>query len=139
LNEDEKKGILNRTLNEYSNDRLSIFELYLKLADHEYAYMARKSIYAAYNAKCNDNVFTKHLLSTNDKRIIYNSPNMYLGVGENQNGMNILGHTLVQIRDKLIIDKKRSKETSLVKKQEDKVFKMYIVLNLLPLWLPLAF
>ena len=30
LNEDEKKGILNRTLNEYSNDRLSIFELYLK-------------------------------------------------------------------------------------------------------------
>jgi predicted NAD-dependent protein-ADP-ribosyltransferase YbiA (DUF1768 family) len=66
-----------------------------------------------------DEKFAKNLMSTENSKLIYYSPNGFLGIGKNKNGLNIYGQALEQVRNEAMVEQNRVLE-------KDNVYLSYI-------------
>jgi len=95
LNEEEIEQLIPKVL----LDNANIFTLYNNYLTQEYVSTIRNALEKAYQSKLkNNDELVNILVSTNLRPIQYISNNVILGVGEDGNGMNLVGKILLQIR-----------------------------------------
>jgi predicted NAD-dependent protein-ADP-ribosyltransferase YbiA (DUF1768 family) len=66
-----------------------------------------------------DENFAKNLMNTETSKLIYYSPNSFLGIGKDKNGLNIYGQALEQVRNEAMVEQNRMLE-------KDNVYLSYI-------------
>ena len=93
-----------------------ISKTYKELYEEETKNVIKEAVLEGLERKFMDSRYSRILLNTGNANILYNSPNTFLGIGNDGNGENIYGKYLLQVRNSLkISDKKQEKE----KKQKE--------------------
>jgi len=105
-----------------------IYKTFLKYQKKELEDVISESLNEAFNVKFQNPNMLKILLSTNNSEIVYVSENDFLGTGSNNNGSNILGKYLMQIRDQ--IKNKNIKEEEKKIKQNN-LYEAFVLYKLL--------
>lgn len=107
---EEVEKIKQTVLQEIAVKRMDIYQFFdFKLAQEEY-HVIRTAVEKAYNAKVKENpALLDTLLKTENLPIVYVSNNPILGNGENNSGQNVIGVTLMQIRNNIVTTRRREK------------------------------
>lgn len=126
INTEELENIRKLIVDELDMQRMDIRSLYNYYLRMEYINNMRTSTEKAYNAKISENKdLEEALLRTENRPIIYHSNNDILGIGKENNGLNFIGKTLMQIRNnirnKFIVQEKEQRELEI----ENKIFDAY--------------
>lgn len=122
LTTEDKKRIKKGT----TVQKMDIYEMYRHYADLEFLENVRTSLEKAYNLLISENpTLQDTLLNTENYPIVYVSDNATLGTGEDGNGYNMVGKTLMQIRHniRLRINEEKVREHKEVR--EDQIFTAY--------------
>jgi len=133
LTRNERSDIRNEVIELSKSDTLPVDSMYQYYKELEKENVMYDALDKAYTALSNDTgiinnevisvLFKKRLLASGKTRIIYNSIDNILGIGENGRGKNLVGKILEQIRHNLLIEKKK-KEREV--KTEDIKMRIYI-------------
>lgn len=117
----EFEKIRERVLREVSLQRMNIYQLYNYYLGQEYYDMVRKSVDKAYTALVSQDAdMTTTLIHTGNRPIFYSSDNPILGIGPNEQGANLIGKILMQLRHNLRIQEKvRQQEKTQQEKNND--------------------
>ena len=87
----------------------------------------RKALEKAMTVKFNNEELAEQLVSTGTSPIYYVSSNTLLGTGVDNNGANLLGKYLMQIRHNLKVSYRRQKEEKAYKDRETAIYESYIL------------
>ena len=113
-------------------EKMNIYALYNHYLRLEHIEAVRTALEKAYNAKVSDDSkLADVLLETENRPIIYESPNNILGIGENGQGQNLIGKTLMQIRHNLKQKAKTESEEKKIEAIEEDIFVAYKALIIL--------
>jgi predicted NAD-dependent protein-ADP-ribosyltransferase YbiA (DUF1768 family) len=121
LNKEELENIRKNVTDEVAMQKMDIRNLYHHYLTQEYMNNLRTATEKAYNAKISENKeLEEALLKTENRPIIYVSNNEILGIGNDNNGLNFIGKTLMQIRNnirrKIIVKQKEDEENEIQNK-----------------------
>lgn len=126
---DEVEKIRHQVIYDVNLKKMDIYQLHNHYLGLEYVNIVTKAVETAYHTLLDNNVQLQQiLLNTGNRPILYNSGNNVLGIGNgNENGSNVVGNTLMQIRHE-IVNKDRMQQ-SIINKQtlEGRIFIAYIV------------
>ena len=115
------KNIIKNTEN-VKDVRETFLELYSKNIESDTYTALEQALYA----KFKDPQLADALIETGNARLIYESNNALLGIGENGNGHNLLGKELEQLRQRLIIQLQKEVDQQEKDKRNNKIFKIYL-------------
>lgn len=113
--------------NMMNSDNFNIYNDYVKFSKQSEIDLIKTSLLEILKVKFENPKMMEVLLSTGDSPIIYKSDNDILGTGKNQNGLNLLGKYMVQIRNQYI--KSNIKKEEYTKKIEE-IYNTYLVMKI---------
>lgn len=96
------------------------------LSQQETFNIMRKSLDIALKAKFSNSEQAKLLLATDDRPIIYVSSNTFLGIGNQNDGQNVYGKYLEQVRHYLRVTKQREEREMKKSDREKQIYETYL-------------
>lgn len=104
-----------------------IKERYNKLLENEVLDSFRKALENAINIKISNNKsLINTLIDTKNSQILYITDDLWLGTGNENNGLNLMGNYLMQKRRELILNLEKEKIFENKKSIDDKIYQCYI-------------
>ena len=123
LTDTEREEVRQAALDEVAMEKMDLKNRFNYYLGQEEVDQRRVAVLKAYTAKVADSPeLAKALLATGTQPIQYVSDNDILGMGSDGNGLNLIGYTLMQIRQSLYIQQRSDTELS-----EQRLFENFIV------------
>ena len=123
-------NLLKKSKNSYTQLRLSknmdIYSNYTKFRKEFLISITKKSLLKALRIKFRNQAFASKLLETGDAKLIYKSPNYYLGNGDG-NGLNLFGKMCEIVRSDLQKIKKHVEVEKVDLANIEKIYNLYTI------------
>lgn len=118
---------LKKQINDESvRNQMGIYELYNRSKSEEIFNTIYEAVHKGYDARFQIPELQRLLLSTGHSPIIYESNDIYLGVGADGNGNNIVGKALMQLRQNLRIKSVEKQQGDKLEKKYKNIYNIYI-------------